>query len=412
MEKPSLKVLLSPVLRWFMFAMVLANISGSMYGFLLPNYINELGASIAQVGMVFSLTSIVALGLQIVGGWISDSIGRLKAIAIGSIGGILGYVAMLMAPSWEWMLLVIAINQIPFALVGPSFSAFVAENSHPDHRGRVFGIVETIYQITGVIGPPLGGFLVGRFNFKFMFLIAAVLYTIAAILRIWMARTMKSANEIEPEKLTAHSLKTSLRTVGAMIIGGGVVTWIFVTDGVRDIAFRLSGELQPLYLEKIAGISFEQIGLLGSIFSIAMMLVPMLSGRISDRFGERVPISGGFLMVFGAYVIFLNAQDFYGFGLAWALFGFGVGMLAPAYQSLITKVVPQKSLGIFSGFFQSSVGLISLPAPWIGAQLWEKFSPRLPFQITAGIAVFTIIPIWLKFKVPDEDKDAALTETA
>ena len=411
MANEARSALLSPVLRWFMFAMVLANISSSMYGFLLPNYINELGASIEQVGLVFSLTSIVALGLQILGGWISDSIGRLRAIAIGSIGGILGYVALLLAPSWQWMLLAISINQIPFALVGPSFGAFIAENSTQENRGRVYGITESIYQITGVIGPPLGGLLVGRYNFRFMFVIAAVLYSMAAGLRIWMARTMTSPKDGSPDKLTLSSLKTSLKAVWLMIIGGGVVTWIFLTDGVRDIAFRLSGELQPLYLEKVAGISYAQIGLLGSIFSISMMFVPLLSGRLSDRFGERVPITGGFLLVFGAFMVFLQASAFSGFALAWILFGFGVGVLSPAYQSLISKVVPHKSLGVFSGFFSSSIGVISLPAPWIGARLWERFSPRLPFLLTACIAVLTIIPIWLKFKVPEETSEETRAET-
>jgi len=392
--------LLTPILRWFMLAMVLANISSSMYGFLLPLYVTELGATVGQVGLVFTLTSITTLGLQILGGWISDSIGRLRAIAIGSIGGILGYLAMLLAPTWQWMLLALSINQIPFALVGPSFSAFIAENSIEENRGQVYGVTETIYQITGIVGPPLGGFLAGKYGFRLMFLFAVVLYGAAAGLRIWMATTMKSQTETPPERLTLASLKTSLKTVGGMILSGGVITWIFITDGVRDTAFRLSGELQPLYLEQIAGISVEQIGLLGSIFSLAMMLVPLLSGRLSDKFGERVPITTGFLLVFAAFMIFLNVFTFAGFAVTWVIFGFGVGILSPAYQSLVSKVVPQKSLGIFSGFFQSSIGLISLPAPWIGAQLWERFSPRLPFMITAVAALTTIIPIWLKFKVP------------
>jgi hypothetical protein len=45
------------------------------------------------------------------------------------------------------------------------------------------------------------------------------------------------------------------------------------------------------------------------------------------------------------------------------VFGFGGGMLGPAYQSLITKVIPNKMLGTFSGVFYSSRGLIALPTP-------------------------------------------------
>jgi len=404
--------LLTPIMRWFMFAMVIANIAGSMFPMLMPIYLTELGASVTQVGLVFTLSSVAILILQLFGGWVSDSIGRLRAIAIGSIGGVIGYTAILLAPTWQWMLVAISVAQIPYALVGPSFGAFIAENSTEKNRGKVYGLTDTIYQITGVVGPPLGGFLAGAYGFKMMLLVSAVLYTIAAGLRIWMATTMTSPEEKTPEKLTVSSFKLSLKSMWALLIGGGVISWIFVTDGVRDIAFRLSSELQPLYLEQVAGITVEQIGILGSIFSFAMMFTPILSGRISDKYGERVPISLGFLMVFGAFMIFLQVNAFIGFAVTWIVFGVGVGLLSPAYQSLISKVVPQKLLGVFTGMFRSSLGLISLPAPWVGALLWDRFSPRLPFIIRAFVALLTVIPTWFKFKVPDQPIEIDLPDPA
>jgi MFS family permease len=404
MENPKKEPVLTPIMRWFMFAMVLANIAGMMTPMLVPIYLTELGASISQVGLVFTLSSVVILVLQIFGGWVSDSIGRLRAIAIGSVGGIFGLGAMVIAPTWQWMLLALSLSQIPYAIVGPSFGAFIAENSTQENRGKVYGITDTIYQITGVLGPPLGGFIAGRFGFKSMLFVAWLIYSIAAGLRIWMARTMKSPQESPPQELSFASFKTSITTLVGMVFGGGVLTWIFLTDGVRDVAFRLSGELQPLYLEQVAGISLEQIGILGSIFSVAMMFTPILSGRISDRYGERVPISMGFLMVFAAFMVFLNTNVFFGFAATWVIFGVGVGLLSPAYSSLISKVVPQKMLGTFNGVFRSSLGLISLPAPWLGAQIWERVSPRTPFYITAIAALITVVPTWLFFKVPKKEE--------
>lgn len=412
MEPVNKQPLLSPLLRWFMFAMVLANIASSMYPMLMPIYLTELGASVTQVGLIFTLTSVVILVLQIFGGWVSDSIGRLRSIAIGSVGGIFGFVAVLLAPTWQWMLAALCVLQFPYALVGPSFGAFIAENSTKENRGKVYGLTDTIFQITGVIGPPLGGFLVGRYGFKMMLLVSGSLYALAAILRIWMATTVRTTLEANPKALSTASLKTSLKTMFGMVIGGGVLTWIFITDGVRDIAFRLSGELQPLYLEQVAGITVEQIGILGSIFSIAMMFTPILSGKMVDKYGERVPISLGFLLVFGAFMIFLQVNAFVGFAVCWIVFGIGVGLLSPAYQSLISKVVPEKMLGTFSGLFRSSLGLISLPAPYIGARLWERFSPQVPFVITSIAALITIIPTWLFFKVPDDPDELAKPEAA
>lgn len=402
------KPLLTPLLLWFLFAMILANIAGSMTSILTPLYLIELGATVEQVGLVFTLTSVVVLALQIFGGWISDSIGRLRAIAIGSIGGVIGNVAMWLAPSWPWMLIALSINQVPYALVGPSFSAFIAENSTETNRGRVYGLTETIYQVVGVIGPPLGGWIAGAYGFKPMLLVATGLYTAAAVLRIWMARTMRSDADREGRPaLTLDSLKDGVKVVASLVAGGGIVTWIFLTDGVRDIAFRLSSELQPVYLEKIGGLTLTEIGLLSSVFSGAMMLTPLLSGRLADRYGERLPISVGFFVIFIAYGVFILSSNLLEFSAAWALFGAGVGVLSPAYQSLVSKVVPRSSLGLFNGLFQSSLGFVSLPAPWIGALLWEHFDPRLPFVITGVLAAVTIVPTWLKFRLPTAPSEVA-----
>ena len=411
METTKKQPLLTPIMRWFMFAMVLANIAGSMFPMLMAVYLNEdLGADVKQIGLIYTLSSVVMFFLQIIGGWVSDSIGRLRAIAIGSIGGIIGYTAILLAPSWQWMMLAISLSYIPYALVGPSFGAFIAENSTEENRGKVYGITDTIYQLTGIIGPPLGGFLAGQFDFKTMFLVSTLLYTCAAILRIWMATTVRWAavsKKKGEQELTLGSLKSSIRTMFGMILGGGVLTWIFVTDGVRDIAFRLSGELQPLYLREVGGLTLQEIGILGSIFSMAMMFTPMLSGWMADKRGERVPIAFGFLLVFFAFMIFLNVYNFWGFAACWIVFGIGVGLLSPAYQSLISKVVPQNMLGTFTGLFRSSLGLISLPAPYIGALMWENLSPQVPFMITAGVALLSIIPTWLYFKAPEKKNDEA-----
>jgi MFS family permease len=404
-ERETKDPLLSPVLRWFMFAMVLANISGNMAVMLIPLYLDELGASITQIGLIFTILAVVSLVTQVFGGWISDSIGRLKAIAFGSVGGVIGGIFIVLAPSWQWLVLALAINRLPGALVAPSFGAFIAENSKEENRGQVFGVTDMIFQICGIVGPVLGGFLVAQYGYQLMFLVAAILYTLAAGLRIWMALTMKSATSHETNDLSWKSFGLSVRTLITMIAGGGVITWIFLTDGIRDAAYQLSREIEPLYLEQIGGLNTQEIGILASLFSIAMLLTPILSGKLSDKYGERVPISFGFFFVFVAYTIFLNVIGFIPFAVVWVIFGLGVGLLSPAYSSLISKVVPHDKLGAFNGIFYGSIGLISLPASYLGTLMWKHINPQSPFFVAAAVSLLTIIPIWFKFKVPKKAEE-------
>ena len=396
--------LLNNTLKLFMLAMVLANIAGNMYGILLPLYLKDLGANIMQVGLFFTLSRIIPLALQILGGWISDTLGRLRSIAMGSIAGVLAYIGLIIAPAWQWVLVSEGLGAMTRSLVGPSFGAFIAEQSSEESRARVYGITETIYMLTIVLGPPLGGWLAGEYTFKFMLLCSGSLYTIATLIRIGMARFAAREKQAKSEKLSMISLRTNLRGVVTLVIAGGVLTWILITDGVRDIAYSMSFTLIPLYLQDIGGLTIVQIGLLESIFGIFNMITTIPAGWLADKKGERVAIVLGFVLDSAALMVLLHVDNFIGYAFAWALFGLGVGLMSPAYQSLISKAVPEKLRGTAFGFLQSSLGLFSLPAPAIGAQLWERFSPRFPFSLTALVALLTTIPAWLKFKLTDNDK--------
>jgi len=402
------KPLLSGLILVFLLAMILANLGGNMYGPLMSLYIRDLGATVPQIGLFFTISSIVPLALQILGGWISDRLGRLRAIAIGSVVGIFTYVALLLAPSWEWLLFASAFGAITGSLVGPSFDAFIAEQSSEENRAKMFGVTQALFGVVGFIGPALGGWLAEIRGFKFMLLIAGMLYICATVIRVSMARAVGRNGGKKAEQLTFASLKSNLGTMFGMLFAGGLITWILITDGVRDTSFALSMNLFSIYMQDFGGLNLQQIGLTNSIFGLAMMLTVIPAGLLADKFGERVGIALGFFVV----GISLGTLILIPFGmvglymLGWGLAGIGVGLLQPAYQSLISKAVPAKLRGTAFGLFGTSLGLISLPAPWIGAQLWQSVGPRFPFVITIVVIFLSIIPVWLKFKLP-KDRNGA-----
>lgn len=403
--------LLNNMLRMFMVAMILANIGGNMYGPLLPLYLKDLNANVLQVGLFFTLSQIIPLALQILGGWISDTLGRLRSIALGSVAGVLSYVGLIIAPTWQWVLLGEGFNSVTRSLVGPSFGAFIAEQSTEKNRARVFGLTESLFMVVAVVGPPLGGWLADQYGFKMMLVVAGGFYTLATILRIGMARVAARSHEANPQKLSLSSLRSNLGMMTGLVLSGGLITWILLTDGVRDMADTMSFTLMPLFLEDVGGMSIQQIGWLNSIFGVFMMAITIPAGWLADKKGERVAIAAGFLLQFVAMLFFVKLNGFWGYGAAWALLGLGVGMMSPAYQSLISKAVPENMRGTAFGLFSTSLGVVSLPAPMIGAQLWERFSPRLPFSLAAYAALLVILPVWRKFKLsPDVKKNGVRNE--
>jgi MFS family permease len=400
--------ILTNTLIVFMVAMVFANIAAEMYTSMLPLYMKFLGADVIQIGVFFTVSQIVPLVLQVLGGWVSDTIGRLKSVAIGSLIGLGAFIGPVFVPTWQWLYLTETLNALTRSLIGPSFGAFIAEETAEEHRGKVYGITDTIYTVVTVIGPPLAGWLADTYGFRLMLAVAAGIYICATTIRLILAKVAgKRRQETAKEQLSFDSLKSNSKAIFGLAVAGGLLTWLLLTDGVRDIAFSMSFQLMPLYLEDIGGLSLQQIGWLSSFFGVASMLTTIPAGWFADKFGERTAIALGFFLEFLAIVLMINIEGFVGFACTWAFFGVAVGLLSPAYQSLLSKALPERLRGTGFGLIHASLGLFSLPAPAIGSFLWKTIAPQAPFYITAVFALITVIPAWLKFKLNKRDLERA-----
>lgn len=380
------RALITPLLWSFLVAMILANVASQMFFPLLPLYLRELQASVSEIGLYFTLSMIVPLAMQIAGGWISDRIGRLKAIAIGSVGGMLGWVGIVLAPSWQWLLASQAVGAVAFAFVAPSYDAFIAEQSDESNRAKVFGVTHAIYQVVAVAGPLLGGLAFRSLGWRGLIWIGAALYFAATVMRIAMARNAAKrqppkAGDAQTTKGAAASspgFRASLKAIAGLALSGGVVTWLLLSDGVRDIAMGLSGNLLPLFLQERRGIDVASIATLNALLGGAGMLVMIPAGHLADRVGERFAIAGGYLVAFCAFALMLLVPSPWAAAASFVVFGAAMGMLQPAYQSLISKAVPPELRGIAFGFLSTSNGIVALPAPWLGAMLWRGVAPVAP----------------------------------
>jgi MFS family permease len=257
--------------------------------------------------------------------------------------------------------------------------------------------------VVTVIGPTLAGFLAYHYNFKLMLMVAFVFYALATAVRIWMATSERFKPARTPEKPTWNGLTTQVKAMFGLLFAGGILTWIWITDAIGDTSFNLTGELFPIYLSDIGKLTVEQIGLLGSAWGGASILGSFLGGWLTDKRSERTIITGGFLIITLGLVAMVLARSPLAFLGSRILGGLGVGLLMPSYDSLISKVVPEDKRGLAFGFFGTSLGILSLPMPWVGAQLWERFTPQTPFWITAVACAITVPIAWAMFFLPKNE---------
>jgi MFS family permease len=400
-NRPSI---LTKRLALFLFAMALVESSRTLTMVQVPVYLSELGASISQIGLFFTISAIIPLLFRILGGYLSDSIGRLRALWIGSLAGIIGYIAFTISPTWQYAIIGPALLGVASALVYPSYKAYIADNTPEDVRARVFGLSETVVTVAWIIGPPLGGLIAQNLGYRYMFASAVITYATAAVL-FALLHFSGARSEATTQRVNLESLGTSLKDIVTLTFAGGLLTWILITDGIADVASKMSFDLMPIYLSGQIGLSKQNIGFLDGIHGIVLALTMFPAGYLIDKTSERFGILLGMIFVIGSRVTFALVSTFWGFALSWSLLALAVSFFDPAINSLISKGVPKRLRGIAYGFVITNVGIVSLPFPWIGSQVWNLLDPKAPFLISAVMASLLILPAWFKLVVPKKTAD-------
>lgn len=391
--------------------MALTNFAVTMPLVLIPIYIRELGASITQLGLFFTISMIFPILVKLLGGWLSDVVGRLQVILIGSVTGVLTFTVYALAQTWEAALLAPALMAITSSLTIPAYAAYIADITPEASRGRMFGVSQTVYRASGVVAPVVGGLLAAAIGFRFMFGVATIAFAIAAVIFFFLLRTAPSL-KLSAQQVSWGSLKNSFAQMWALFVAGGLIAWILIIDGVRDIGMRLSFDLIPVFLTDIHRVSLESIGFMDGIYGLALLLTLYPAGWLVDRTSEGKVIALAIFAGVLSRLVLALSTDLWGFTFSFALQGIGFGLFAPSGSSLISKAVPQNLRGVAYGLLATSISIFSLPSPWLGSQIWEILGPIYPFLISAAIGSLLILPAWFKMRLPRTSKGMSLASEA
>lgn len=377
-------------------SMIIANIASHMYWPLMPLYLESLGATVQEVGLFFTIQTIFAICFRILGGWISDHVGRLPTVAIGGIVGQAAIMAFALAPTWQWAMLGALLAAMGSALIGPSFQAFTAEQAPAGKTSSTYGLVKGLFVMCMVIGPLLGGFMVEQFGYKIMLRMAVVIFTVATVLRVTLARgTRPDFSTLQPQEMVRD-----VRALVGVILGGGLLLWLFLVDGLADAGQQFANPFLPKYVTEIGGLGEGTYSILFALMALTSAIAMWPGGIFADRFGERVSIALGMGLSSLVWCMMLLVPATWMFVLAFTLGGIATALIDPAFSALVSKAVPRDALGMTWGIFWTALGVAAIPAPYLGGLLYEYVAPQATF-IIAAICPLLVVPLALwKLRIP------------
>ncbi|MDN5786715.1 TCR/Tet family MFS transporter [Pseudorhodobacter sp.] len=325
-------------------------------------------------------------------GSLSDWYGR-RPVLLLSLGVMaLAYLIMALAPT-IWLLLAARLVAGIAAATQSTATAFIADISTPDQRGRRFGLIGACFGIGFILGPLIGG-LVASIDTRAPFYAAAAMALANLIIGLIVlpetvtARTRRAFTWSRGNPIGALKSLTALPGLKRPLLTFLIIA---VAMNVYPAIWAFYGKARFDWDTTMIG---HSLGVYGVSFALGQAL---LVGPLIQRFGEH---RAAFLGMW-VDVVSLTALGFVTSGaLALALTPITAlgGVVTPAIQALLSRQTPDNAQGELQGVLASLNALAMITAPLMMTATFAAFtapdaaifSPGAPFLLAAILMVAAI----------------------
>jgi len=281
----------------------------------LPSYLTEMGGG-EYKGLIIGLFTITAGLSRPFSGKLADKVGRIPVMVVGAL--VSGIAALL----YPFATTIFAFFFLRFfhgfstGFKPTGTSAYVADIVPMDRRGEAMGIVGFFSSLGMAAGPAIGSFIASTISLNFMFYSSCAFAVLSVIVIIGMKESLKEKERLKWD----HFHIRSHEIFEPRVIAPSIMMLLMV------FSFGTILTVIPDFTDHLA---LGNRGLFFTYFTVASLLVRIVAGKASDRFGRIPVLRVGSLILFAAMILLANTDSNALFVASGVLFGFGVGICSP-----------------------------------------------------------------------------------
>jgi MFS family permease len=378
---------------------LLTDVSSDMIMPLLPLFITAvLGAGPAALGVIEGVAEATASLLKLWSGAWSDRVRRKKPLVVWGYGiATVARPLSAFATSWLHVLAIRFADRTGKGIRTSPRDALIAASVEPGIRGKAFGLHRAMDNFGAAVGPVLAFLLLslGGYSYRAVFLFAAIPGVAAVLVLVFLVReTDTSGIPGKRYRLGSGALSPHFRRYLAAV---GLFTLGNASDGF-------------LILRAVdAGVPAIYIPLVWAGFQLVKSTFSTYGGILSDRFGRKKVILGGWAVYAATYAAWGLTT-----GIRWMVglflvYGLYYAATEGAERALVADFVASDRQGTAFGWFHLVVGMCALPASVLFGFLWSEFGASAAFGASASLALAAAILLAL---IPTPDPAATATPPA
>jgi len=368
----------------------------------LPTIQRDLGSGVSGLQWIIDAYTLTFASFMLTGGTLGDLYGRKRFFLTGLGVFVLGSLMCGLSQDLGQLIAFRAVQGLGAAMLLPGTLSIITATFTGKERGAAIGIWAAMSGLAIALGPLIGGWLVEHVSWESIFFINVPIGIVGATLAVIVVK--ESRDPTKSRRLDIPGLVTGTAglfflvfaliegndrgwtdglILGAFALAALLLATFFVIESRREypmlplsffkiptfaasnvvaaaVFFALFGTtfFLSLYLQNVRGFSPVQAGIRLFPFTVMILIIAPIAGRLSDRYGSRWFMTAGTAILALGLALMLRSQpdsDYVAVLLpAMLVMGAGMAMTMAPMTAAVMASVPVQRAGVASAATNTS----------------------------------------------------------
>ena len=386
-------------------------------------YVQALGGSMVEIGIVNSLRPLTALFAYPIAGYLAHRYSRIKVIAATIYLTAPFWLIYVFAQDWRGL----ALGNLMLGLMTfyfPAANSLMADSIPPDKRGLAYSLWWAIPSAVGIMSPYIGGYLTTRYGvvpaMRFLYVLTFVVSITNGTMNL---KFMKEPPREEREEGNPGVLRMLVDSYRDML---AVLAWL--PRGLKAFAVMLvlgfffnnmMASYWVIYSVEALGMTKLQWGAVLLIAAVVNVVLLLPAGMIVDRIGTKRTLTVALAAAAIPLLLFPFSRGFWDVTLIFVALTMANSVLTSGAPALMAQMVPSEMRGRVMAALGQGMLVINLRGsagggPGMGAVLAipsilgalvggyvYEYSPTLPWLLMGAAMLLSALINAFLVSVPE-----------
>lgn len=359
---------------------------------------SDFGAGVQALGLSALAAALGGTAAAPLMGLLADRIGRRPIVLLLAAVQVAATAGFLVTSSAEAYILLRGLCGACTIGVIPAVMGIVGDVAPAERRAQSIGIVNGGSSAGWMIGPLLGGLLYDRWAYQVPFELSIAIALLALVFVILLVP--------ETRGVSAKAQSASKGESSAAVLSSGL-SQAWVQFSIL-LAFSFAVLFAWTFIEpQFMFYSYDemhwtssQLGLLISIYGVAVTLGEFTLGRLSDRLGRKPVLVLGLVLFSAQFIGLALGNEYVWLAISFVIAGLGNAIYDPALSALFLDLAPEGYKSRFMGFKTTAGSLGSMAGPALVVLLTPYLASRGIFALALFLVLGMLLVTVLALHVP------------